>query len=111
MGSLRAAQPGRYGGHRSGGVRRERGLRSFQLLFQPRSGWDSDREGCYFMFVCACRLAFVSVSLTGSGSQSRFEGVDQWVSALSTEGSREVIQIQTPYHGSSEASVLQPLDL
>lgn len=48
---------------------------------------------------------------TSSSSQSTLEGVDQRVSSLAAESATEVIQIQTPYHGSTETTLLQPLNL
>lgn len=48
---------------------------------------------------------------TSSGSQSTFDGVDQGVCSLAAESATEVIQIQTPHHGSTEATLLQPVNL
>ena len=48
---------------------------------------------------------------TGSSSQSTLDGVDQRVSSLATESATEIIQIQTPHHGSTETALLQPLNL
>lgn len=49
--------------------------------------------------------------LTSSSSQSTLEGVDQGVCSLATESATEVIQIQTPHHGSTKATLLQPVNL
>ena len=58
--------------------------------------------------VCVC----VRVHLTGaSGPQASLDGVDQRVFPLATEGSAEVIQVQTPDHGSTETTLLQPVNL
>lgn len=48
---------------------------------------------------------------TSSSSQSTFDGVDQRVSSLATESATEVIQIQTPHHGSTESTLLEPVNL
>lgn len=48
---------------------------------------------------------------TSSSSQSALDGVDQGVFSLATESTAEVVQIQTPHHGSTETTLLQPLDL
>lgn len=49
--------------------------------------------------------------LTSSSSQSTLDGVDQGVFSLATESATEVVQIQTPHHGSTETALLQPLNL
>lgn len=48
---------------------------------------------------------------TSSSSQSTLEGVDQRVFSLATESATKVIQIQTPHHGSTKTTLLQPLNL
>lgn len=49
--------------------------------------------------------------LTSSSSQSALDGADQRVFSLATESAAEVIQIQTPHHGSTKTTLLQPLNL
>lgn len=48
---------------------------------------------------------------TSSSSQSTLDGVDQGVCSLATESATEVIQIQTPHHGSTKTTLLQPVNL
>lgn len=49
--------------------------------------------------------------ITSSSSQSTLESVDQRIFSLATESSTEVIQVQSPHHGSSKTTLLQPLNL
>lgn len=48
---------------------------------------------------------------TSSSSQSTLDCVDQRVSSLAAESTTEVIQIQTPHHGPTKTTLLQPVNL
>ena len=51
------------------------------------------------------------VCVTSSSSQASLQGADQRELPLATEGSAEVIHVQTPDETSTETTLLQPLGL